>query len=127
MMETKSAEAGELETWSPQEVSEALGAGRIVLIDVRTPQEYVHEHIPGAMLLPMQDFDAAFLPDGGKPVVLHCGSGMRSEKMARKVLGAGMERIAHMDGGMGAWKEAGLTYVGTDPATGAPKPMSKGG
>ena len=125
-METKSTEAGELEIWSPGDVSEALGAGRIVLIDVRTPQEYVHEHIPGAMLLPMQDFEATFLPDGDKPIVLHCGSGMRSEKMARKVLDAGAERVAHMDGGMGAWKEAGLGYVGTDPATGAPKPMSKG-
>lgn len=126
-MEEKSLDAGTLEEWTPQEVSDALESGRIVLIDVRTPQEYVHEHIRGALLLPMQDFDAAFLPDAGKPIVLHCGSGMRSEKMAGKVLSSRSNRVAHMAGGMGAWKQAGLTYVGTDPATGAPKLMSQGG
>lgn len=125
-MKAQVTESGMIHLWTPEEVAEALETRGIVLVDVRTPQEYVHEHIPGAMLLPMQDFEADFLPDGGKPVVLHCGSGMRSGKMAEKVLAAGIDRIAHMDGGMGAWKSAGLPYVGTDPATGAPKRMTQG-
>jgi rhodanese-related sulfurtransferase len=125
-MQTQKLDGGTLEIWTPDEVAKAMQEGRIVLIDVRTPQEYVYERIPGAMLLPMQDFEAAYLPDGGKPVVLHCGSGIRSGKMAEKVLAAGAGTVAHLDGGMGGWKKAGLTYVGTDPATGAPKRMTAG-
>lgn len=29
-----------------------------------------------------------------------------------------------MEGGFGAWKQAGLPYIGTDMATGAPKAMN---
>ena len=42
-------------------------------------------------------------------------------------IAAGIGRIAHMEGGFGAWKEAGLTYTGTDMSTGAPKEMAKDG
>jgi rhodanese-related sulfurtransferase len=126
-MKTQQLDGGTLEIWTPEEVSKAMEEGRVVLVDVRTPQEYAHERIPGAMLLPMQDFEASYLPDSGKPIVLHCGSGIRSGKMAEKVLAAGADKVAHMDGGMGGWKQAGLTYVGTDPASGAPKRMTSGG
>ncbi|MDG4650270.1 rhodanese-like domain-containing protein [Roseibacterium sp. SDUM158017] len=125
-MRTQKIENGTLEVWTPDEVAKAMSEGRVVLVDVRTPQEYAHERIAGAMLLPMQDFDAAFLPDAGKPLVLHCGSGIRSARMAESMLAAGREKVAHMEGGMNAWKQAGLTYVGTDPATGAPKRMTSG-
>jgi rhodanese-related sulfurtransferase len=125
-METQKIGDATLEVWTPQEVFRAMQDGRIVLVDVRTPQEYAHERIPGAMLLPMQDFEAGYLPDGQKPVVLHCGSGIRSGKMAEKVVSAGADRVAHMDGGMSGWKASGLEYIGTDAATGAPKRMTSG-
>jgi len=93
-----------------------------VLIDVRTPQEYMFEHIEGALLLPMVFFDADRLPgQTDKRIVIHCGSGVRSEKIARAAVEAGIGRIAHLEGGVAAWKAAGKPYVGTDMATGAPK------
>jgi len=109
-----------LETLSPNEVKERFDRNEIVLLDVRTPQEYAFEHIPGAMLLPMAFFDPAKLPmQDEKPIVLHCGSGIRSRKMAEKCIAAGFDKIAHMDGGFGAWKGSGLSYVAIDPASGA--------
>jgi rhodanese-related sulfurtransferase len=120
-METEQTEHGALENWTPQEVAQAMADHRIVLIDVRTPQEYVHDRIPGALLFPMQDFDAGHLPDGGKTLVFHCGSGKRSEMVARKVLAATGGPVAHMGGGMAGWKDSGQRYITTDPATGAPK------
>ncbi len=76
-----------------------------MLIDVRTPQEYMFEHIEGALLMPMAFFDAKKLPgQSDKRIVLHCGSGVRSEKMAKTAIEAGFDRIAHLDGGFGAWK-----------------------
>lgn len=114
-----------LEDWSPETVKDALDAGEIVLIDVRTPQEYMMEHIDGALLMPMAFFDPRALPtQNGKRLVLHCGSGMRSGKVAQRALEACIAPLAHMEGGLAAWKKAGLQYRGTDMATGAPKLMT---
>lgn len=116
----------ELENWEPSRVKSALDAGEIVLIDVRTPQEYMTEHVEGALLMPMAFFDTNALPtQHGKRIVLHCGSGQRSGKMAAKMKEAGLSPLAHMDGGFGAWKAAGLPYIGTDMASGAPTRMRK--
>lgn len=121
-MKTENVGDAVLETWSVEEVAQAFDRDEIVLIDVRTVQEYSFEHIKGALLLPMPFFEARKLPgQSDKRIVFHCGSGVRSEKVARKCIEAGMTRIAHMEGGFGAWKEAKKPYVGTDVATGAPK------
>ena len=121
-MQTERTDDGTLETWTVDEVAEALDAGRIAVIDVRTPQEYMLEHIEGAMLLPLPFFRADVLPSQeGKRLVFHCGSGARSEKVARQCLAAGITPVAHLGGGFGAWKKAGKPHIGTDLATGAPK------
>jgi len=126
-METETTPDGELQTWTVDEVAEAFGKGEIALIDVRTPQEYAFEHIPGALLLPLSFFDARRLPSQeGKRLVFHCGSGARSEKVARQALASGMSPVAHMKGGFGAWKQAKMAYTGTDMASGAPKPVPAG-
>jgi len=117
----------QLENWSPERVQSALDAGEIVLIDVRTPQEYLMEHIDGALLMPMAFFDPKSLPtQDGKRIVLHCGSGLRSGKVGERAFEAGVVPLAHLEGGMAAWKAAGLDYRGIDMATGAPKRMTAG-
>ena len=113
-----------LERWTAEDVANGLARHEIVLIDVRTPAEYMMEHVRGALLAPMVGFDAEAMPDeGSKRIVFHCGSGMRSRKMADEWLAAGHDRAAHLEGGFGAWKTAGLPYVGIDPATGGQKDM----
>tara|TARA_Y100000815_G_C13081400_1_gene402112 strand:+ start:220 stop:594 length:375 start_codon:yes stop_codon:yes gene_type:complete len=121
-MKTEQVGDSILETWTVDEVQEAFDKNEIVLIDVRTPQEYMFEHIEGALLMPMAFFTPSGLPvDGSKRVVLHCGSGLRSARMAGACFEAGADRMAHMEGGFGAWKGAKLPYIGTDMATGGPK------
>lgn len=116
--------ASALEDWSPEQVNGALERGEILLVDVRTPLEYALEHIEGAFLCPMADFRSELLPrQSDKRVVLHCGSGVRSKKVAETCLAGHFDRIAHMEGGFGAWKQKNLPYIGTDMATGAPKKM----
>ena len=118
----------DLENWKPAQIKLAMDEGEIVLIDVRTPQEYMIEHVEGALLMPMAFFSVNTLPSQkGKRIVLHCGSGLRSGKMAEKMKAAGITLLAHMEGGFGAWKEAKLPYIGTDLATGAPTRMQKQG
>ena len=127
-MKTENIDGGTLEIWTPKEAHDAFAGNEIVLIDVRTPQEFTFERIGGALLAPMQAFHPDHLPSGGdKQLVLHCGSGVRSRKVAELCLKHGFDKVAHMEGGFGAWKEAGLTYTGTDMSTGAPKEMAKDG
>jgi rhodanese-related sulfurtransferase len=104
---------------SPNDVASLLAAGEILLIDVREPQEYAAERIHGALLYPLSTFDPRMLPDDRKHrVVLQCGSGKRSLAAAQKRIEAGAARCAHMAGGIGAWKAAGLPVIRIDPATG---------
>lgn len=114
--------SGVLEHWTPQEVRDAYHSNEIVLIDVRSPQEYMVERIEGALLAPVIGLNPNKLPSQeGKRIVFYCGAGGRSRKAAVAALDAGATQIAHMEGGFGAWKKSGLPYVGTEVATGAPK------
>jgi rhodanese-related sulfurtransferase len=134
VMDIEQTDQGTLEHWTPAEVAAAFNEDRIVLIDVRTPQEFALERINGALLAPMQSFQPnqmqSFQPNhmpdqSKKQIVFHCGSGVRSARVAKLCLAAGEDRIAHMAGGFAAWKEDGQAYIGTDMATGAPKEMRK--
>lgn len=103
------------------ELKADLDAGRVLLVDVREPHEYEAERIPGALLFPLSTFDAGCLPpDGDRRVVFQCGTGKRSAQAAGKRLLAGASRVAHLAGGIGAWKNAGLPLVVLDPASGGP-------
>ncbi len=125
-MEREETEHGVLETWTVDEVAAAYEKGEIALIDVRTPQEYMFEHIEGALLLPMPFVKSDKLPSQeGKRLVMYCGSGMRSDKVARGCLANGVQPVTQMKGGFGAWKQAGQAYIGTNMATGAPQRVEK--
>jgi len=123
-MKTETVGDAVFETWTAQELAEAFDRNEVVVIDVRTPQEYMFEHIEGALLMPLAFFNANKLPgQSDKRIVFHCGSGVRSERVARAAITAGVTHIAHLEGGFGAWKAAKLPYIGTNMATGAPQPV----
>ncbi len=98
----------EIASVTPQQVRDWLEQGAVLLVDVREPREYEAEHVAGALLLPMSALDPDFFPVlPGRRVVLHCAIGKRSEAAARMLAAAG-RAVAHMEGGLEAWKEAGL-------------------
>ena len=95
----------------PQDVQSLLDEGRILLIDVREPDEYARERIPGALLYPLSTFDAVHLPaDGARAVVFYCAAGGRSLTAARLRRSTG-QPAAHMAGGIVAWKALSLPVV----------------
>jgi rhodanese-related sulfurtransferase len=101
-----------IETLDPAEVARLLRAGKLLLIDVREPEEYAAERISGAFLYPLSTFDASTLPDDGpRRIVFHCGSGKRSLAAAERRIAAGQVHAAHMGGGIAAWKDAGLPVI----------------
>lgn len=112
-METEKTAHGVLEHWTPEEVRTAFDRDEIILIDVRTPQEFNFERIDGALLAPMQAFQPNYMPSqSDKRIVFHCGSGARSSKVARLCLENGVDRIAHIKGGLGAWKTLATSIRG---------------
>lgn len=94
---------------SPAEVARGLTEGKIMLVDVREPNEVTAAAYPDAIQMPMSQFDPTALPDpGGKQVVFACGSGKRSLAASLASQAASLPYDAHLDGGMKAWREAGL-------------------
>ena len=101
--------SGTLKNWSPAEVQAGLRNGDIQLIDVREPNEHTAERIDGAINYPLTGFDPKIVPTvKGKTTVFHCGIGKRSEAAARQCLAAGETVVHHLEGGLSAWKQAGL-------------------
>jgi rhodanese-related sulfurtransferase len=98
-----------LKNLDADEVARLLKDDSIVLVDVRETDEYASERIPGAMSLPLSDFNVQSLPaDGGRAVVFQCGSGVRSARAVDICRKAGLPHDSHLKGGITAWKAAGL-------------------
>ncbi|MFI0484947.1 rhodanese-like domain-containing protein [Actinomadura sp. 9N215] len=99
------------------EVSLALESGDVTLVDLREPGEVEREgHVPGAVLAPRGMLE--FLADPASPyhraefdpaatTILYCASGGRSALAALALEELGYADVAHLDGGLAAWKDQG--------------------
>jgi rhodanese-related sulfurtransferase len=103
---------------TPAEVRAGVASGEILLVDVREANEYAFERIHGALLYPLSTFDASAVPSEGRRVVVHCAAGKRSMMAAEKLVAGGHAAVANLDGGLAAWKAAGLPLIKVDPGTG---------
>lgn len=96
-------------TRDPRAIADLLAADRIVLVDVREPDEHAEASIPGARLVPLSRFDVKVLPPlDGRELVLHCKGGARSADALSRCRKAGLDAVSHMGGGIMAWAQAGL-------------------
>ncbi len=94
---------------TPEEVAAGLRDGRMVLVDVREPNETAVERFPDAAIVPLSDFDPNAIPDPqGREVVFACRSGRRSVTASLAAQQHGFPYASHLAGGILAWKAAGL-------------------
>ena len=105
-----------VENLTPEQVAAELAGGDAVLVDVREPQEREAGSIPGSISAPrgMLEFYAdPSLPyhkeelDPQRRIILHCASGGRSALGAATLKEMGYSNVAHLEGGIKAWQEAG--------------------
>jgi len=101
---------------SPAEVHKGLQTKSILLIDVREPSEFNAEHIKGAINLPLSSLSKDALTTvtagaGERTVVLQCLAGGRSAQGVNACRGFGESVDHHLQGGLNAWKAAGLPTV----------------
>ena len=81
-----------------------------VLLDVRTPAEFKEGHIPGSILINVQDseaFNAGMATlDKKKTYLLYCRSGKRSNQAKLQMKAAGFNKLFDLEGGFSQWQGA---------------------
>jgi rhodanese-related sulfurtransferase len=90
-------------------LKQKLDLQEVILVDVRESGEYATEHIVGSVSSPLSTFaqnPIANIED--KPLVICCQSGIRSSRVAQKLLANGYEHVMQLKGGLSSWKAAGL-------------------
>jgi rhodanese-related sulfurtransferase len=82
-----------------------------VLLDVRDAKQYTGQKIANALHCTASDFEAhlgKLLPKKDKPVILYDERGLRARSAATELKKAGYTTIYHLQGGLNAWRDAGL-------------------
>ena len=104
---------------TPDEAAQLMKGKSVLVVDVRTPDEFSDGHIPGAKNVDFlgDDFEKqiAALPTDGS-LIVHCAAGNRSAKAVAKI--AALQKhaqIFHLKSGFNGWKAAGKP-VETKPA-----------
>jgi len=78
------------------------------VVDVRTQEEWDDVHIPGTVLIPLDELPARLSEvPRDKDVVVVCRSGNRSKEGTQILLDAGYDRVVCMKGGIREWSAAG--------------------
>lgn len=93
-----------------------ITSGEAILVDVREPDEFKIEHIPNAASIPLGSLDRAIegLSPPGRKIIFQCLKGSRGAEACRIAQHAAAPCEAYnLEGGIAAWKEAGLPIVGT--------------
>ena len=112
------ARSGAIRSIDAQTLRSWIERGEAVVVDVREPDEHREAHLPGSICVPLSSFDPARVPNPeGKRVVLHCRSGKRSTDAAGRLLACGWPEVTQLEGGLEAWKKAGLPVERTPGAT----------
>jgi len=97
---------------SVQQLKAALDAKeQLVLLDVRTPEEYTGDgHVAGSVLIPVDQIQTR-LGELSKatPIVCICRSGNRSQTACATLAANGYTGLRNVEGGMHAWTAAGYS------------------
>jgi rhodanese-related sulfurtransferase len=86
----------------------------IIILDVRTPQEYQEEHISNTINIPIQILGQQLdklknFKD--KKILVYCRSGHRGAIASQILDRAGFKNVYNLKGGLFEWKASGLPLV----------------
>ena len=93
---------------------ELIETANPLVVDVREPDEYVNVRIPGGLLIPLQEMSeyVDMLPeDREAPILVVCGSGVRSLSGALFLASLGYRDVRSINGGTTAWAQQGYEVV----------------
>jgi hydroxyacylglutathione hydrolase len=81
------------------------------ILDVRSREEFVRGHVPGARHVPFWKLLLGRVPDTlsrHEPLVVYCGHGPRARLAKAGLWAAGFRNVTYLAGHMAGWKRAGL-------------------
>ena len=96
---------------TPREADEAMKGGRLLLVDVRTVEEWNTAKVPGSMHVPLHELEARFgeiedASEEAERVAFLCHHGVRSMKAALFARQRGLDDAASVAGGIDVWAMA---------------------
>jgi len=104
----------QVQTLTPAEVEQRLQQEGVLLVDLRDVRELKREgsipqslHVPRGMLEFWIDPDSPYYRtefQQAKELILYCNKGWRSALAALSLQNMGIEKVAHMQGGMERWQ-----------------------
>ena len=80
----------------------------VVILDVRTPEEFASGHVPGARNIPHDQLPNRIAELAGakdKEVIVYCRSGKRAAVAQDTLAKHGFKRIRHLEGDIMKWQE----------------------
>jgi rhodanese-related sulfurtransferase len=92
---------------SAQEAKDKIQSEDIVILDVRTPDEYSRGHLAGSKLLPLDQIDLQadkILKDKNRAVLVYCLSGSRSAVASQILESKGYQTIYNLSHGLMEWR-----------------------
>jgi len=92
---------------SANDLANQLGQSDILILDVRSPQEYASGHVPGAINLPHTSVASqieSLQTYKNETIVLYCKSGYRASKAEQTLADAGFKQLRHLEGDMDGWQ-----------------------
>lgn len=96
---------------TPAGLTALMNAGKALVIDLSSAQDYQKAHIPGARHVALSQFDPES-PDLARvkdmPVAVYCGRGVSANSAARRLARAGFSNVVNLQGGLRAWIDAQL-------------------
>lgn len=98
----------------PQAFAARASTPGVVILDVRTPEEFATGHLPGAINIDVEapDFtDQLATLDKNATYAVYCHSGNRSAVAMNDMAGEGFTDLADLAGGITAWAQAGGSIV----------------
>lgn len=97
---------------SPKQAAAFLkSTPEVQLVDVRSPGEHQEARLAKAKLIPLGTLPVRLQElDRTKPLLFYCAAGGRSGQALDFAVQQGYELARHIEGGIGAWAEAGLPY-----------------
>ena len=100
----------------------------IVLLDVRTEEEYAFAHIPGSLLIPLHELERRWreIPNGGTRVAVLCAHGVRSLSACQFLAEHELRPLYNLHGGLDEWPGPvtnGLAGNGSHPHPIGPSPF----
>jgi rhodanese-related sulfurtransferase len=96
------------------ELAELIQEEDMLLIDVRTEGEYDQGHLPGAIVIPYDEFDLRYseiLEYKDREVVLYCHVGGMGDYAGRVLLKNGFTNVKNLEGGIYGWINSGGKIV----------------